>query len=175
MLVIWGAGIVDLIARSTTAETPWPAALAVSTGAVGIACAGGLWRYHGASIAGAALAGAIVCALIFAGGTAVTVALMRFGISEKVASHWWTATLAAPCALVVLAAFEPAPPRWSVWVGLALLFAAPSAVLALLNDNAKISDTSYSVTLAVISFIWFAAIGYRLQHGPRMSPKPPRN
>jgi hypothetical protein len=60
-------------------------------------------------------------------------------------------------------------------VGLALLFAGPSAVLALLNDNAKISDTSYSVTLAVISFIWFAAIGYRLQHGPRMSPKPPRN
>ncbi len=156
-----------LYLRYGTAEPSraWLADMTFLTLPLAITCGYALWRFAGLAVRQAVMAGAMIFVLEYASGAALTATLLAHAIPLRLAYDWWSATIYAPCVVLVLALFERSFRRVAVWLPLTLLYMGPAALGLWLTARAPDEPpgvTSMLLFLVVYS-LWLAAIGYQLQ------------
>ena len=169
-LILWEKSALYLHYGATEPSWSWLVDIAMVPGPVAIACGFGLWRFGGLDCRRAVMAGAAIFVLQYASGAVLIAILQSHGVPRLTAYDWWGVTSFAPCALLVLALFEPSFRKIAVWAPLAILFAAPSALSIWLKAHAPgaIPDAAVGLLSLAVFSLWIAAIGYQLQ---RAHPK----
>jgi hypothetical protein len=159
---VWLGGL-KLLAFGSD-QRSWPIDLGADSLALAITLAFGLRRYRALALRAAAQAGAVIFVLEFVTRTAFTNILLWRGVAEPQAVLWAAAILAAPCALVGLAAFERGFRSTSVWLPLAALCVVPYTGLAWLHGSGlvTIDEPVQGLVILCIAFVWIAAVGYRM-------------
>jgi hypothetical protein len=147
-------------------QAPWQVAVFLFSESAAITCAFALGRYAGLPMRRAALAGAIIFILNFAGALATVGGLLASKtVASDDAQHWWVVLFFSPCTLMVLAIFEPVFRRVMAWLVLVALYVGILRFQALLRTNSLINNEQQFLLFMAIWLMWFAAIGYLLRRG----------
>jgi hypothetical protein len=162
-VVLWVTEVFFLRYGATAPVWPWFINIAIASLALALACGVGLSRFAGFDSRRAVTAAISIFALECASGAVLVAALLSRGVPLPQTYDWWSTTIYAPCALLVLALFEPVFRRISVWLPLATLFAGVSGLLMALRIYGAISDPTQTLLFLTMFTVWLAAIGYVLQ------------
>jgi hypothetical protein len=164
----WIYAAVEIAFKSVTPWWWWLPVIAVYALTPAITLAYGLRHYRGLDTKSAMSAGLIIFVLEFVAVAAFTAAMLRRGVPLAVASPWGYALLYAPCAMAVLALFERAFRKVTIFLLFSALFAVPDAIVIWLYQHgvSQLGGVIGFLLPHVIALLWIAAIGYWLQRTP---------